>query len=237
MEEPHERLAVARKTAGYKNAREACEAFGWTYSTYRAHENGQNGLRYEIANQYAKAFNTTALWLLEGRGKAPETGVPRPKIVQPPEQTGTLIPEIDVRAGAGGGGQPVPYYLHDGEGGTTEEELFVAHWSIPQEYLRNEIKVQPNGLSIVEIRGDSMEPKLYPGDRVVVDTSHKAPSPPGVYALFDGFGVVVKRIEFIEGSEPPTIRIISDNKNHEPYKRTLDEATIIGRIVMKIQAM
>ena len=66
--------------------------------------------------------------------------------------------------------------------------------------MRNELHVQPSAVRIIEILGDSMAPTLRSGDRVMVDESHRTPSPPGIYALHDGYGVIVKRIELIHGS-------------------------------------
>ena len=50
-------------------------------------------------------------------------------------------------------------------------------------------------------------------------------------AAMDGLGVVVKRLEHVMGTEPPRLRISSDNDRHQSYERTLDEVNIIGRVV------
>ncbi len=84
---------------------------------------------------------------------------------------------------------------------------------------------------MVEVQGDSMEPTLRPGDHVIVDTANRAPSPPGIFVLWDGIGSVVKRVEHIHGSDPATYRIISDNPKHNPYERSAGEANIVGRVV------
>jgi hypothetical protein len=49
--------------------------------------------------------------------------------------------------------------------------------------------------------------------------------------LWDGLGMVVKRVEFMAYSEPPTVRIISDNVVYRPYERLLGEAYIQGRVI------
>ena len=41
---------------------------------------------------------------------------------------------------------------------------------------------------------------------------------------------MAKRLEHVANSEPPLVRIISDNKVYAPYERSADEVTIIGRI-------
>ncbi len=48
--------------------------------------------------------------------------------------------------------------------------------------------------------------------------------------LFDGMGLVAKRLEHIPNSEPPQVRIISDDTFYTPYERTAEEIKIISRI-------
>lgn len=62
----HERLRQARQRAGYPSARAAAIRFGWSPSTYSAHENGQNGFDTEAALTYAKAFSCDVSWLVLG---------------------------------------------------------------------------------------------------------------------------------------------------------------------------
>jgi phage repressor protein C with HTH and peptisase S24 domain len=127
------------------------------------------------------------------------------------------VAEVEVSLSAGGGALP------DGE-------QVVAEWRFPAEWLRGEMRAAPNNLWVVTVEGDSMAPALTPGDKVVIDVSRRIPSPPGIFALWDGLALVVKRLEFIQGSEPPRVRIISDNEHYRPYERTCDEVKIVGRI-------
>ena len=70
----HERLKEARLKAGYRTATAAIDACGWANSTYRAHENGQNGFKIDDAKQYAQAYRVSPSWLLLGEGNsAPAT--------------------------------------------------------------------------------------------------------------------------------------------------------------------
>jgi phage repressor protein C with HTH and peptisase S24 domain len=48
--------------------------------------------------------------------------------------------------------------------------------------------------------------------------------------LDDGMGLVAKRLEHIPNSDPPAVRVISDNKLYPEYERTAEEIRIIGRI-------
>ena len=67
-------------------------------------------------------------------------------------------------------------------------------------------------------------------DAVLVDMTRQLPNPPGIFVLDDGMGLVAKRLEHIPNSDPPAVRVISDNKRYLEYERTAEEIRIIGRI-------
>ena len=69
-----DRLKAAREGATYDTAADAARAFGWNEVTYRAHENGQNGFRLELARRYAAAFSVNVEWLVPGMWPAKKTG-------------------------------------------------------------------------------------------------------------------------------------------------------------------
>lgn len=143
----------------------------------------------------------------------------------------STVPEIDVRAGMGGGGESMLAYKPDSNGDAWPEDAVTGLWNLPPSYLQQELRLRPHAARIIEVQGDSMEPLLLSGDRVMVNLLDRAPSPPGVFAVWDGIGVVVKRLEFIPNSDPPCIVISSDNPKHGRYERTADEVNIIGRVV------
>ncbi len=129
-----------------------------------------------------------------------------------------MVMELGVRASSGGGAE-------------VSDEPELGGWSFPELWLRTELRASVSELRIITIDGDSMEGVLRSGDKVIVHVGRTEPSPPGVFILFDGIGLVAKRLEFLEGSEPPTVRISSSNPSYPPYERTVDEVTIIGRVV------
>ena len=57
------------------------------------------------------------------------------------------------------------------------------------------------------------------------------PSPPGIFILDDGVGLVAKRIEIIPNTTPQMLRISSENSAYSSYQRRIDEVHIIGRVV------
>ena len=62
----HERLRSARQDAGYASAAAAAKAFGWPIGTYSCHENGSRGIKLDVMERYARAFEVDPLWLLHG---------------------------------------------------------------------------------------------------------------------------------------------------------------------------
>jgi SOS-response transcriptional repressor LexA len=136
------------------------------------------------------------------------------------------IPEYDVLTSAGPGSVPVLCAPQDGL-------KPIEHWSLPRGYI-SAFAESPEALAIIRVAGDSMEPDYQAGDRVLVDTAHHTPSPPGVYVLWDGFGLVLKRLELLPGMEEPRrVRIMSINPAYSTYELTLDEISINGRVVGK----
>lgn len=143
----------------------------------------------------------------------------------------TSIPEIDVRGGMGPGGESLIDYHPDKSGRFVLSDAVVGRWDLPQDYLHNVVRVFGQSAAIIAVVGDSMSPTLEPGDRVMVNLADRLPSPPGIFALWDGLGVVVKRIDHIPNSDPPRLILVSDNGKHRSYERNIDEISIIGRVV------
>ena len=50
-----------------------------------------------------------------------------------------------------------------------------ARWRLPEVMVRHEGHADPDALRILRVRGNSMEPELRDGDRVVVDTARRIP--------------------------------------------------------------
>jgi phage repressor protein C with HTH and peptisase S24 domain len=129
------------------------------------------------------------------------------------------IPEIDVRAAAG------PGALNEDHPET------LGTWYLPTGLLQHELRARSGDVRLMSVRGDSMWPTLGDGDRILVDLSHKAPSPPGIFVLWDGFGLVTKRVDRIPGGEQPRIRLVSDNDAYPAYDCDVQDINVIGRVI------
>jgi phage repressor protein C with HTH and peptisase S24 domain len=97
-------------------------------------------------------------------------------------------------------------------------------------WIRDRLRAAPSMLRVMAVQGDSMMPTLNEGDVILVDMNQRNPIPPGVFVLHDGMGLVAKRLEHVPMSDPPRVRIISDNPHYTPYECTADEINIVGRV-------
>ena len=135
-------------------------------------------------------------------------------------EDGTVrVPLHAVRAAAGGGSVP------DEASGSRDSLAF------PPALLRRITAAPAGGLKLLSISGDSMSPTLEDGDLVMVDTQRRMPSPPGIFILDDGVGLVAKRVDAIPNSWPLALRLSSDNPAYSNYRRQVDEVHIVGRVV------
>ncbi len=128
------------------------------------------------------------------------------------------IRQLDVNAGLGAGGFPDDH---------AQPKTF---W-MPADLIEWQMGGKPDDFVVMETEGQSMEPTLLNGDLVLVDQRKRNPSNPGLFALWDGFGVVIKWLERVAHSSPPKIRLISENSRFSTYEVLADEARVLGKVV------
>ena len=76
-----------------------------------------------------------------------------------------------------------------------------------------------------------MEPLLSSGDRILFDASLKVPVPPGIFVIWNGMGLVAKRIEHVPHSDPPRVVLKSLNPEYDSYGPLAEEICAVGRAV------
>ena len=241
MAAAHERLRKLRIEAGFKNARDAADAMGIPAPTYYHHEGGKRAISPTAAQHYADFFKVETAWLLFGEPtrvplgreweSAPASDAHnaysresyRPKIAG-------AIPEIDVEAGAGEGRVGEVIALPIGSE-TYSGHRVIDEWLLPETYLSRVIEASAGNTLVIAVVGDSMVPTYSPGDRVFVDLSQNQLATDTVYVISDGFSPPqIKRLQRVLFTNPPEVRIISDNSNHESQTVPLQALTIIGRV-------
>lgn len=171
----------------------------------------------DALGRLARALETSVAYLTGETNDASPDAVPDPSPTLEESELVTVA-EYDVRLSAGGGA-------------LIERENQSGVWQFSRRYLVEELRLQPSSLAIVEVQGDSMYPTLWSGDRVLVDHSDRNPALPGIYAIWDSYATVVKRLERVPASDPPMLVLISDNKNHNAYTVPAELVNVIGRVV------
>ena len=247
METMGDRLRSARKRLGVSGS-EAARRLGMKASTYLAHENGQNEFDMDAAVKYGRLFRVDPVWLLRG-------GKPLVQSFDPdlPDTDGEISPtigtetgvrgipedasaQLDLTGGLGAGGLSIISEGVPGRRGMTfAADQIRDYWRLPQAIL-GALGLRAHDVAIIPVQGDSMLPTLNEGDVVFIDTRHRWPSPPGLYAILDEIGgVVVKRLEISSppGAEQQMVSIISDNPRHIRKEWRAEDVHIIGRVMRK----
>lgn len=198
-------------------------------------------------NELARICGVTPEWLMGREG--PEE--PRPIkpdvgrfVIDEPEnwlndhaqKFWKALPEIDVRGGASYGGGIRDEEWQDGD---KSGEQPIAHWGFPPAFVERELGLSFGSADVIRVRGDSMDDgtakSLASGDRVIIDRQDTDVRQGGIFAVFDGDGVIIKQVELIRGHEPPRIVCKSLNTRYDPIPLVLEGAVhIIGRVAGRI---
>ena len=215
-----DRIRKARLAAGYKTQMALAKAIAVSQPTISDWESGKMLPSGEHLARLTAGVNCSPGWILFGDEAASEAA---------PDALNdlSLVPELDLRAISGLGGSSLE---------VTKENVDTvtrARYGFPEEHFRQIFGVGTGMADIAEVVGDSMYPTLIPGEKVVLNRADRIPSPPGIFVVWDGLGLVMKRVSFAPHSNPPMVRIASDNPAYEPYDRSLDEAHILARVVGK----
>ncbi|WP_282092182.1 S24 family peptidase [Epibacterium ulvae] len=97
--------------------------------------------------------------------------------------------------------------------------------------------LKPQNLAVITVKGDSMEPDLFDGDRIVIDRSQTRLDDGSIYAVHFSDGLFVKRIQRLPGDR---VLLISSNSrysqihlDHTDLVSDLDGGSfkIVGRVV------
>lgn len=243
------KIKVGKEMSGLYHAREArhmsrsklVELTGISKQQLSRLEAGHIRMRLDHLKPFAKHLGFSPEQILLW-GKLPGTGdhIDSADILMAPafrdEKVGPpkgQVPELDLRAGLGGGGVPSREVRKEGR----HVDPFKSEgWLFPPSFVREQLHSAPSRLLVIETNGDSMVPTILSGERVIVDTGHKTPTPDGLYAIRDSFGsIVVKRLQVVRNSKPARVKIISDNPNHNSEESPLGELTIVGKVLSALK--
>lgn len=146
-------------------------------------------------------------------GMVMATGSPLPSI---PDHEFVAVARVRIKASAGITGFTVEHI--DGNGPPV---FFRADWIAAKGF-------RPERLYALHVSGDSMEPSLWDGDLVVINTDARQPRDGAVFvANYEG-EVTIKRLLRDAGEW----WLISDNQRYRP-KRCDEHAILIGHVIYK----
>jgi len=84
-------------------------------------------------------------------------------------------------------------------------------------------------MSLIKVKGDSMEPTLASGDMILVDRSRNFIDPQGgIYAIVIDDMIMMKRLQVLGQVR---ISVLSDNPRYEPIETNSDDLIIDGKVL------
>jgi len=196
-------------------------------------ENGLIRLRLDHLKPFAKHLNFSPEQILLW-GRYPGTGSDHIESNDALREDGAhdevpgKVPELDTRASLGGG-IPAREVRKDGK---YADPIKSEGWWFPASFVHEQLHTSAAGLLVLDTNGDSMAPTILSGERVIVDTGHKTPTPDGLYAIRDAFGAIaVKRLQVMRSTKPQRVKIMSDNPNHSNEEAALGDVEIVGKVL------
>jgi hypothetical protein len=196
---------------------------GISLSGVQKHETGERDMDTEVLGLYEKLYKVSKNQIAPSAfDKMVEPSTPR-----------LVISEHETSANKKSG--YVSLYELDTIGGTTTDVSLHKYkhleppYPIPLANLNEASFSDPKNLYIIRVFGDNMEPTLSDGCRVVVDAGITKFNKSGIYVLWDGTGLSIKRMQSLSNGK---IQLLSDNKNYPLESVSLQNITIKGRVIL-----
>lgn len=219
-----DRINVLIDVAG--SGSEFARKCGVSDSVIRKWRNGESDPSRRRLLTIAEAFNVDLIWLASGEGEMRRGRVSnsiQQHVINDVKGENleerndfALIPMYDVEASAG-------------HGAVVGEELQISQLAFRKDWLKSK-GLQQNKLATIKTKGDSMEPTLYDGDLLLVDTRIEKIIGDSIYIINADQHLIVKRLQqSLDGS----IAIISDNQRYEKQRLNPEQGKalkIAGRV-------
>ena len=194
----------------------AASAGGLSLSTL----SGAIGRNAAYLHQYVTRGSPRLLAEADRRTLAAMLGLSEAALGGPPDADAPFaLPRLDVEASAG-------------PGSYSDGELVIGIDGVDARLARA-LRLRPGAAGLITVRGDSMEPGLYDGDQLIVDTADRTPiATPRVYVIRIEGAVMVKRVSRGEGR----LTVVSDNSAAAPVPDGEVEVEVVGRVVWRMGA-
>lgn len=236
------RLRVSRETVGVSRVA-AASTVGVSLSTFQAWEAGGREPDASKIAAYCKNYMISVQWLLFGEGPMLVGGNPAGSIATNEHEpvahdavSASVLKVMDTQ------GNPVcleefafiPRYnlkASAGYGASTDGEKPLFTMAFRKYWIDNYLRCQPSDLSVISVKGDSMEGVLNDRDVILINHTDNDPGT-GLYVLRMDGDLIVKRVQRIPGGK---IKVTSANTAYEPFEVDLanlpNDFSIIGRVV------
>jgi transcriptional regulator with XRE-family HTH domain len=122
-------------------------------------------------------------------------------------------------------------------GGDLTTAAAVIDWGMPRHFVARLLPFGAGKLRVIHQIGDAMTPTIQPGQCLMVDIDDRQPDPPGLFAVWDGMSVTIRRLEYVPMSSPPMIRVMRDNERYSAQTVPLSDLRVCGRVVLAMQPM
>jgi len=217
------RLKIVRDELGGMSQAKLANYLGLPAHKIRDIESGKVKMSLDIAKAVEEKFGFSSLWMVSGVG---------PKRINTQVEEGLAsygqvfdgyiqVPRYEVAASAGGGS-------------LVQSEQIVDHLTFKKDWLHQQLGLSPNQVAVISVMGDSMEPYLFDGDLIMIDTNIPRIENNAVYVLQVDGDLLVKRIQKkIDG----TVIVKSDNEHYEPEVfrgEALSQLRVVGRLVRRL---
>ncbi|MBL4612900.1 MAG: S24 family peptidase [Emcibacter sp.] len=117
-----------------------------------------------------------------------------------------------------------------GAGAIVENNDVANKLAFKKSWIRSSSNATANDLAVITVSGDSMNPTLYDGDRILVDMTQTSLKNDGIYVLRNEDMILVKRISLNPVTKLCTIK--SDNTFYESWEGCQpNDLDILGRVI------
>ncbi len=117
-----------------------------------------------------------------------------------------------------------------GAGSVVESNEVANKLAFKKSWIRSSSNATANDLAVITVSGDSMNPTLYDGDRILVDMTLTFLNNDGIYVLRNDGMILVKRISLNPVTKLCTIK--SDNSFYESWEDCQPaDLDILGRVI------
>jgi transcriptional regulator with XRE-family HTH domain len=221
-------LYYARETRGMSRT-ELVKRSGVSKQQLSRLENGLIRLRLDHLKPFANVLGySPEQILLWGRFPGTAGAQPQTESLSPAEQA----PELASRSAAD------QSKLKKRKEGRHVDRIKSEAWVFPATFVRAQLQSSPKQLVVIEAEGDAMASTIKSGEKVIVDTSHKTPSPDGLYAIRDSFdNVIIRRLQLLRAAQPSRVKVICDNPKHAAEEVPLSGLEVVGKALCSLKLL